>query len=252
MSDSTLKPFAALHRDYAFFEQHVDETEATLRAWLPLVRGRWDAPKVLDFGAGSGSFTSTFLKAAELGEEMELTLVEPDPGFREMALRNLQSFQPTAWPLLDRDLPPTFDLILSHHVLYYVPDLRTALSRLYNALKPGGRLLAVQGGRGNGMNTIVFAAFDHLGRESPYHYSEQTALLLEELGIPFRRSLVRSVLDFPDSEPGRLAILRFLLGENLAELPGRTALSWFDPFAREGRIRIPSADELFVVDGESA
>lgn len=248
MSDTTLKSFAALHHDYAFFEEHVNETEATLEAWLPLVQGRWTAPAVLDFGAGSGSFSSTFLKAAELGEGMELTLIEPDPGFREQALRTLQPYRPQAWPLLDRDLPPTFDLIFSHHVLYYVTELRETLGRLYGALKPGGRLLAVQGGRGNGMNSIVFAAFDFLRRKSPYRYSEDTAPLLEEMGIPHQVTLVSSLLDFPDSEEGRLAILRFLLSEHLSEIPRETALAWFEPFAVDGRIQIPSADELFFVE----
>lgn len=248
MSDVTLKSFAALHHDYAFFEEHVNETEATLKAWLPLVQGRWEAPTVLDFGAGSGSFSSVFLEAADLGPAMELHLIEPDPGFLQQALRNLHPYRPQARPLLEQDLPPTYDLIFSHHVLYYVTDLKATLRRLYGALRPGGRLLIVQGGRGNGMNSIVFAAFDHLDRKSPYHYSEDTAPLLKELEIPHRVELVRSLLDFPDSREGRLAILRFLLSEHLAELPLETALSWFEPFLAEGRIRIPSADELFVVE----
>lgn len=251
MSLRTLKAFASLHDDYAFFEQHVDETKATLKAWLPLVKGRWQAPKVLDFGSGSGTFTSSFLEQVGFGEGLRLTLVEPDPGFRSAAQQRLAPFSShpiEAWPLLDSDLPPTFDLIFSHHVLYYVPNLEQTLHRLRQALNPGGLLLMVQGGKGNGMNKIVFAFFDLLGVEPPYRYSEETKELLSSLGIAFELCAVRSTLDFPDTLEGRRAILRFLLGEHNDKLPEKVGLELFEPFVEEGRIRIESYDELFVVE----
>ena len=253
MSQETLKSFVQLHDDYAFFERHVNETEATLAAWLPQVQGRWKSLRALDFGAGSGSFTQQFLKQADFAaDQFQLTLVEPDSGFRAQALQTLAPFSTRpleAWPLLDRDIAPSFDLIFSHHVLYYVPDLERTLRRLCGALLPGGRMLLVQGGHGNGMNKIVFAAFDLLADRSPYHYSEHTEAVLRELKVPLTIGEVHSVLDFPDSAEGRLRILRFLLSEHLARLPdGDQALSLFDPFVRGDRVRIESADQLFVVD----
>jgi SAM-dependent methyltransferase len=251
MPEPTLKSFAPLHDDYAFFERHVSESEATLAAWLPLVQNRWSAPKALDFGAGSGSFTSKFLERAAFGPRLQLTLVEPDDGFRSQAQRALAGFCDTpirVWPLLDRDLGPSFDLIFSHHVLYYVPNLEQTLARLCAALRPDGRMLLVQGGDGNGMNQLVFAAFAKLGAQSPYNYSESTHTLLRDLGVPLRVQAISSVLDFPDSREGRLRILRFLLGEHLARLSQEEALALFDHFRHGDRIRIESRDELFVVE----
>ena len=250
MSEPTLKSFAQLHDDYAFFEHHVSETEGTLSAWLPLVKERWPSPRLLDFGAGSGSFSSAFLRQAQF-PDLHLTIVEPDDEFRSQALQTLKPYSDhpiEAWPLLDRDLSPTFDLITSHHVLYYVPNLEQTLSRLTRALLPNGRMLLVQGGHGNGMNKIVFAAFDHLQEQPPYHYSEHTRAILEGLDARLSIQHVYSVLDFPDSQENRQKILRFLLSDHLSRLDNELALSLFEPFKKGDRIHIESADELFVVD----
>lgn len=256
MSSETLKSFAALHEDYAFFEAHATETQATLPAWLKLVGDRRGPLRALDFGAGSGSFTSTFLKGAAFEPaSLRLTLVEPDDGFRARAEEVLAPFSShpiEAWPLLDRDLEPAYDLIFSHHVLYYVPNLEETLARLVGGLRPGGRMLLVQGGQRNGLNTLVFAAFDRIGERSPYNYSEDTAEILRRLHVDFQLLPISSSVDFPDSEEGRWRMLRFLLGEHLSKLAPEEALSLFEPFVRGDRVHFESVDELFVVDRELA
>jgi SAM-dependent methyltransferase len=256
MSSETLKSFAQLHDDYAFFEQHASETQASLAAWLPLVQGRWTGVRALDFGAGSGSFTSMFLQRANFEpNNLRLTLVEPDAGFREQALAKLAPFSAhpiEAWPLLDRDIEPTFDLIFSHHVLYYVPNLQQTLGRLCGALAPGGRMLLVQGGQGNGLNQLVWAAFSHLGERPPYNYSEDTQAALRDLGVSPTVHQIHSVVDFPDSEDGRWRILRFLLSEHLAKLEDQVALGLFEPFVRGDRVHFQSTDELFLLDASAS
>lgn len=248
----TLKSFAAIHDDYAFFEAHASEVEGTLAAWLPLVRNRWSALHALDFGAGSGSFSSAFLqRAAFPPQSLELTLVEPDPGYRSQALQALQHFSDKpvqAWPLLDRDLEPTFDLIFSHHVLYYVPNLRETVRRLVGALKPNGRLLIVQGGGGNGLNQLVWAAFALIGQKAPYNYSEDTQTVLQDFKAEVKLQTICSRLEFPDNEENRWKILRFLLGDHLAKLSSEQALSLYEPFLKGNKVRFDSADELFIVD----
>lgn len=250
MSD-TLKTFAQLHSDYAFFEKHVNETEVTLAAWLPLVGERWETVRALDFGAGSGSFTSAFFERAEFSpDRLHLTLVEPDDGFRTQAVRAVAPYTShpvRAWPFLDRETPSSFDLIVSHHVLYYVPDLEETLARLCRALRPGGLMLLVQGGQGNGMNKLVFAAFELLGRKSPYRYSEESERILRSLPVSLEVGSIRSVLDFPDSEENRRKVLRFLLSEHLEDLRPDEAMNLFSPFECGDRIHIESRDELFVV-----
>ncbi len=253
MSSETLKSFAAIHDDYAFFEAHATEVEGTLAAWLPLVEGRWRQLHALDFGAGSGSFTSSFLEQAAFDpQNFHLTIVEPDQGFREQALTDLRpfSFHPIqAWPLLDRDVAPIFDLIFSHHVLYYVPDLEIVLARLVGALKTGGRMLVVQGGAGNGLNQLVWSAFERIGEKAPYNYSEDTSAILSRRGIDFDLQAVHSTVEFPDNEENCWKILRFLLGEHLAKLSPEEALSLYTPFVKNGIVRFENADELFVING---
>ena len=253
MSTQTLKSFAALHDDYAFFEAHATEVEGTLAAWLPRVKDRWEGLHALDFGAGSGSFTSTFLQEAGFApESLRLTLVEPDAGFRQEALQRLSSFTShpiEGWPLLDRDLEPTFDLIFSHHVLYYVPDLKQTIRRLIGALKPRGQLLLVQGGASNGLNQLVWAGFARVGEKAPYHYSEDTARALNELNVSYSQQTVHRPVKFPDSVDNRQRILRFLLGEHLAKLASEQALELFTPYVCGDTVRIDNADELFIIDG---
>jgi SAM-dependent methyltransferase len=248
----TLKSFAQIREDYAFFESHADESEASLTAWLPLVRNRWPHLRALDFGSGSGSFTSTFLERAQFSpDQLDLTLVEPDQGFREQAIARLTPFcaRPiTAWPLLDRDIEPRFELIFSHHVLYYVPNLEETLGRLHQGLVPGGRMLLVQGGQGNGLNQLVIAAFAHLGSRPPYQYSEDTQAALQRLGIGYRLETVRSSLQFADSEAARWRILRFLLGEHLPRLEPDFATALFQPWLKGDQVIVDSADELFIID----
>ena len=252
MSQETLKSFGPLHQDYAFFEAHASEMEATLSAWLPLVQGRWSEVRALDFGAGSGSFTSQFLARAGFPpESLQLTLVEPDEGFRAQAqtiLARFTSHPIQAWPLLDRDTTPTFDLIFSHHVLYYVPNLRQTLERLVNALKSGGLMMLVQAGRRNDLNRLVFAAFDLMGEPSPYNYSEDTAAALEHLGVLARVEDIPSTVNFADSTEARWRILRFLLADHVGKLAPEVALGLFEPFLRGDRVHFENHDQLFIIE----
>lgn len=254
MSSETLKSFAALHEDYAFFEAHATETRATIPIWLRLLADRRAPLSALDFGAGSGSFTSAFLRAAAFDPEgLQLTLVEPDEGYRDQALAALAPFTShpiEAWPLLDRDIEPSFDLIFSHHVLYYVPNLEQTLARLIGGLRPGGRMMLVQGGENNGLNKLVFAAFKKIGEPPPYNYSEDTAESLRRLKVSFEVLPIFSTVDFADSLEARQRMLRFLLGEHLVKLDPSLALSLFDPFVENDRVHFDSTDELFVVDHE--
>ena len=252
MSQETLKSFEALHQDYAFFEAHATEIEATLSAWLPLVKERWSVIEALDFGAGSGSFTSQFLSGAGFAPELlRLTLVEPDQGFRTKAQATLAPFTShpiQAWPLLDRTLEPSFDLIFSHHVLYYVPNLQQTLERLVKALKPGGLMMLVQAGQRNGLNQLVFAAFNLIGERSPYHYSEDTAATLQRLNVSVRVGDIPSTVDFADSTEARWRILRFLLADHLRKLSPEAALGLFEPFLRDDRVHFENHDQFFILE----
>ena len=225
----TRKEFAGLGEAYGFFQQHSSEAEASRQAWLPLLPKH--PARLLDFGCGPGDYLAELLKQIH---PQNLCLVEPDPEFRQKAQQSLGSQD--AWPELLAG--QSFDCIVSHHVLYYVPDLRATLKQLWQALEPGGRMILAQGGKDNGLNQILKAAL----RPCPYYFSEDTAAQLKDLEIPHRVIEVEDACQFPDSQANRRNILRFLLGEK--EGP----LTLLDPFLHRGQILIPSRNQHFIVD----
>lgn len=102
---------------------------------LPPVR----AGKVLDFGSGFG------LTAAHLSEENQVVAVEPN---REMAENRVG---PGKYQQIVGDVKQlaelergSFDLIVCHNVLEYIPEHSDILEEFFRLLKPGGHLSIVK------------------------------------------------------------------------------------------------------------
>lgn len=119
----------------------------------PAVRAAWDGrlggwlPRepadVLDLGCGTGSLA---LLAAERGHRV--TGVDLSPRMVELARRKLAG---TGAGVLVGDVqaPPvagrTFDVVLARHVLWVVDDPEAVLRQWVSLLRPGGRLVLVEG-----------------------------------------------------------------------------------------------------------
>ena len=88
---------------------------------LPLARGK----RVLDFGAGSGTFARRLV-----AQGVDVTCVEPDAGLLKDAHRNTAG-------LADQ----SFDLVYSFNVLEHIEDDGAALVELRRVLKPAGALV---------------------------------------------------------------------------------------------------------------
>ncbi|MGW7042954.1 class I SAM-dependent methyltransferase [Streptomyces avermitilis] len=111
---------------------------ARLRDWLP---GR--ACDVLDLGCGTGSLS---LLASEQGHRV--TGVDLSPAMVGLA-RAKAAGRDAAFLVGDAAAPPVgeerFDVVLVRHVLWTLPDPGRALRRWCGLLRPGGRLVLVEG-----------------------------------------------------------------------------------------------------------
>ncbi|MET7883875.1 class I SAM-dependent methyltransferase [Streptomyces avermitilis] len=111
---------------------------ARLRDWLP-----GQASDVLDLGCGTGSLS---LLAAEQGHRV--TGVDLSPAMVGRA-RAKTAGRDMAFLVGDAAAPPVgeqrFDVVLVRHVLWALPDPGRALRRWCGLLRPGGRLVLVEG-----------------------------------------------------------------------------------------------------------
>ncbi|HEX3784930.1 MAG TPA: class I SAM-dependent methyltransferase [Pseudonocardiaceae bacterium] len=113
---------------------------AKLADWLP------DAPAdVLDVGSGTGSLS---LLLAQAGHRV--TGIDLAPAMVALAEAKLAAAGRVARFLVgDAGVPPTgegrFDVVLARHLLWTLPDPQAALGEWISRLRPGGRLVLVEG-----------------------------------------------------------------------------------------------------------
>ncbi|MEU3900559.1 class I SAM-dependent methyltransferase [Streptomyces sp. NPDC045251] len=111
---------------------------ARLESWLPERPG-----DLLDLGCGTGSLS---LLAAEQGHRV--TGVDLSPAMVERARAKLAG-RDAVFLTGDAAAPPVgerrFDAVLVRHVLWALPDPDRALRHWWELLRPGGRLVLVEG-----------------------------------------------------------------------------------------------------------
>lgn len=258
MSKNPAKDFDAIADDYSFFETYSTEPESDSRAYVEQLQGiasTNDVVRMLDFGCGSGNFTVRLLKL--LGwppERLRLTLVEPAEAVRKLAVERLARF--TDAPIDDSAMLPEgieggFDFVLANHVFYYVPDLKSHLQKLIDSLDSSGVFLTAIAGRSNALIEFWLQGFALLGREVPYHVSEDVETALQDLGASYEKQEVPYELTFADTGENRMRIIRFLLADHLTEMPLAPLMALFDKYRRGGRIEMRTASEHYLVHASS-
>lgn len=181
---------------------------------------------VLDAGCGSGRVTKLLLERLPHGR-----LVAIDAS-SEMVEKARQVLGPAVdvrlGDLAEIELEEPVEVVFSNAVFHWIPDHRALFAHLYEALTPGGRLVAQCGGEGN--VAAVGAAIRGVAENPAYgkHLAglvgvwnfasaEETAALLEEAGF----EEVRCWLEPREVQPEhpREFLATAVVGPHLAHLP---------------------------------
>jgi len=147
---------------------------------------------VLDAGCGSGRVTRALLDRLPRGRVVAVDASEAMVERARAALDDRATVLRSDLAELRLDEP--VDAVFSNAVFHWVPDHPLLFARLFEALIPGGRLVAQCGGEGNIAAFHVLAAA--VGEREPFHDAlagwrgpwrfagaEDTAALLEETGF---------------------------------------------------------------------
>ena len=119
---------------------------------------------VLDAGCGSGNVTLRLLERVPRGR---VIAVDGSPEMVDLARETLgESADVRLVDLVDLALSEEVDAVFSNAVFHWIDDHDRLFSRLFAALRPGGRLVAQCGGEGNIARFLAIAA--EVGASDPY------------------------------------------------------------------------------------
>jgi trans-aconitate 2-methyltransferase len=182
---------------------------------------------VLDAGCGSGRVTAMLLERLPRGH---VVAVDEAPSMVEHARETLAVERVTVLraELTELVLDSPVDAVFSNAVFHWVPDHDRLFSRLFSALRPGGRMVAQCGGKGNVARfhraARVAAAeepyAEHFeGWEGPWNFAgpEETAERLERAGFETVETWLEPYPVVPE-DPGDY-LRTVCLGYHLERLP---------------------------------
>ncbi|KAF2686174.1 ketoacyl-synt-domain-containing protein [Lentithecium fluviatile CBS 122367] len=145
-------PLDALLADDILHQMYDFRQDSYYTEFLELIAHRKPNLRVLEIGAGTGSFTNTILPhlKSAYGERMYSSYIYTDisSGFFAAAQERFKSYDGMEYAVLDisEDVADqgfqleSFDLILACNVLHATPSLSNALSNVRRLLHPQGRL----------------------------------------------------------------------------------------------------------------
>ena len=182
---------------------------------------------VLDAGCGSGRVTRMLLDRLPRGR---VIAVDSAPSMVEHAREALDPARATVFQadLTELVLDEQVDAAFSNAVFHWIADHDALFARLFAALRPGGRLVAQCGGRGNvarfhdaAMEVAAEPPYDdHLaGWRGPWNFAgpEETAERLRAAGFTEVETGLEPYPVTPGDLPAYLGTV--CLGYHLQELP---------------------------------
>jgi trans-aconitate 2-methyltransferase len=181
---------------------------------------------VLDAGCGTGRITALLAERLPRGRVIG---VDADPRMVARAREHLGGrAEVLQADLTALELPEPVDAVFSTATFHWIADHDRLFARLHAALRPGGRLVAQCGGRGNIATQLAAAdavaarepyAGAFAGWSRPHHFAgpEETAARLEAAGFAAVRCWLTPNPVVPDEPLAYLATVT--LGAHLDRLP---------------------------------
>ncbi len=124
---------------------------------------------LLDIGCGDGKVTAMLAARLDRGRVVG---IDNSTSMIESARRSFGSRKNLEFLLQDAGSLPfeqQFDLVFSNAALHWIIDHRPVLAGIFRALKPGGRVLAQMGGKGNA-ETVILAMEEVIVRKPWQRY----------------------------------------------------------------------------------
>lgn len=212
--------------------------------------------QLLDLGCGDGKVT------AELGRHLPQGAVVGVDTSAQMVELATKTFPPArcanvSFKLMDAAelrFDESFDVVFSNAALHWVYDHTPVLQGIWRALRPGGRILLQQGGKGNG--AVVHGVFDEWITKEPwqnyfhdfnfrygFHGAEQYRQWLEGAGFGVKRvELIPKVMRHDDRE-AFTGWLRTTWLPYIEPLPEETRATFIEQVATRYLQEVPAASD---------
>ena len=136
--------------------------------------------RILDLGCGSGQLTAAIADAGAT-----VIGIDSSPEMLAEARSHYPALEFRLGDATDFTVEEPVDAVFSNAVLHWVKNAAGAAACIARALKPGGRLVAEFGGRGN-IQPVVYVLHEVLGPvETPWYYPSigEYATVLEQNGL---------------------------------------------------------------------
>lgn len=223
-----------------------DRIGTPMRRWSAQIMDDLDLrgdETVLDAGCGSGSVTLDLLERLPNGK---IYAVDASPDMianleKTLAERGITNVFPICASLTDFTLPEQVDAVFSNAVFHWIPDDDGLFGSLARATRPGGRLRAQCGGRGNiarlreATHAVEkrpeYAAY--FPEESEFRKYRTVEGAQEAMGrngwTGVRGRIVEIPVTFEDDDAASLYLREIILRPHLAKLPDDLS----EPFLRD-------------------
>lgn len=170
--------------------------------------------QVLDLGCGTGQLTQ---QIAERGAKV--VGLDASPEMIGQARQNYPHLRFVLGDAAKMNFQSQFDAVFSNAALHWMVDANAVASAISRALRPGGRLAAELGGRGN-----------------IHHIEEAIALVLHKRGLEledYRRTFFPSIGEYASIlEANHLEVRSAILFERPTMLEGESGMAnWLRQFA---------------------